>query len=176
MFSSQTIAASSQQGHNNRYEFVCASCRWVAGPWSECSASCGSGFRHRQLSCHQVKANGSVLALLPGACSHRDRPAGRKPCTGHSCPVGPRQAKAQVSYSVCLESPRVIKVGHCHRATGWMFVVLWLNIFPLTQGRSFVSVITFQTSQLEILFCKVFSFCAVWATFVCWRHDLKPEY
>ncbi|XP_077642133.1 ADAMTS-like protein 3, partial [Lonchura striata] len=38
--------------------------RWVAGPWSECSASCGSGFRHRQLSCHQATANGSTLALL----------------------------------------------------------------------------------------------------------------
>lgn len=123
MFSLQTIAASYQQGCNNGYKCVCTCCRWVAGPWSECSASCGRGFRHRQLSCHQAKANGSELALLPGACTHRDRPVGRKPCTGHSCPGGPAQAKTQVSYCLCLASLLLESgaVSSCH----------WLDICPL---------------------------------------------
>ncbi|NXB92812.1 ATL3 protein, partial [Vidua chalybeata] len=84
--------------------------RWVAGPWSECSASCGSGFRHRQLSCHQATANGSALALLPGACTPRDRPAARKPCPGHPCPLGPAQATTQCS-GRCVGNP----AGSQHR-------------------------------------------------------------
>ncbi|NXV04777.1 ATL3 protein, partial [Cettia cetti] len=84
--------------------------RWVAGPWSECSASCGSGFRHRQLWCHQAQGNGSALALLPGACRHRERPVARKPCTGHSCPGGTARAQTQCS-GRCGGSP----AGSQHR-------------------------------------------------------------
>ncbi|XP_026712235.1 ADAMTS-like protein 3 isoform X1 [Athene cunicularia] len=84
--------------------------RWATSPWSECSASCGNGFHYRQVTCQQVKANGSVLTLLPAACTHRDRPVGRKPCMGHSCTVGTIQTKGQCS-GRCVGRP----VGLQHR-------------------------------------------------------------
>ncbi|XP_013812745.2 ADAMTS-like protein 3 [Apteryx mantelli] len=71
--------------------------RWVTSPWSECSASCGSGFHFRQVTCQQTKASGSVLTLLPDACIHRDRPLGRKPCMIYSCTERTIQTKGQCS-------------------------------------------------------------------------------
>lgn len=84
-------------------------CRWVPGRWSECSATCGSGFRYRQISCQQVKANGSVETVLADACMHQDRPVGRKPCTGYSCTAGTTQTKEQVGYRVCMEAPHIVE-------------------------------------------------------------------
>uniref|UniRef100_A0A8C3M1R4 ADAMTS like 3 n=1 Tax=Chrysolophus pictus TaxID=9089 RepID=A0A8C3M1R4_CHRPC len=78
--------------------------RWVTSRWSECSATCGSGFRYRQITCQQVKANGSVVTVLAGACVHQDRPVGRKPCTGYSCTAGTTQTKEQCSGS-CVGRP-----------------------------------------------------------------------
>uniref|UniRef100_A0A8C8SUX3 ADAMTS like 3 n=1 Tax=Pelusios castaneus TaxID=367368 RepID=A0A8C8SUX3_9SAUR len=59
--------------------------RWVTSPWSECSASCGKGFRQRQVTCQQTKANGTTLTLSPEACVHKDSPLGKKTCAVHSC-------------------------------------------------------------------------------------------
>ncbi|XP_010127611.1 PREDICTED: ADAMTS-like protein 3, partial [Chlamydotis macqueenii] len=84
--------------------------RWVTSPWSECSASCGNGFHYRQVTCQQLKANGSMLTLLPAACVHRDRPAGRKSCLGNLCTVGTILTKGQCS-GRCAGRP----VGLQHR-------------------------------------------------------------
>ncbi|XP_054858272.1 ADAMTS-like protein 3 [Eublepharis macularius] len=59
--------------------------RWATTAWSDCSASCGRGFRQRQRVCKQVKANGVAITVPPGACADRERPLERKPCVGHSC-------------------------------------------------------------------------------------------
>uniref|UniRef100_A0A8C2UB35 ADAMTS like 3 n=1 Tax=Coturnix japonica TaxID=93934 RepID=A0A8C2UB35_COTJA len=78
--------------------------RWVTSGWSECSATCSSGFRYRQITCQQVKANGSVVTVLAGACVHQDRPVGRKPCMGYSCTAGTTLTKEQCSGS-CVGRP-----------------------------------------------------------------------
>ncbi|XP_077173364.1 ADAMTS-like protein 3 [Paroedura picta] len=59
--------------------------RWATSAWSECSASCGHGFRQRQRICKRVKANGLVATVPPTACAYQERPMERKPCVGHSC-------------------------------------------------------------------------------------------
>ncbi|XP_070320800.1 ADAMTS-like protein 3 isoform X3 [Odocoileus virginianus] len=38
--------------------------RWLTGTWSECSVSCGEGFRSWQVTCKHTRANGMVQALL----------------------------------------------------------------------------------------------------------------
>ncbi|XP_072167329.1 A disintegrin and metalloproteinase with thrombospondin motifs 7-like [Diadema setosum] len=49
---------------------------WVAGDWSECSASCGEGFSTRQVIC--VGSNGSV-------CSEAEQPGERQLCFHVEC-------------------------------------------------------------------------------------------
>uniref|UniRef100_G3SN47 ADAMTS like 3 n=1 Tax=Loxodonta africana TaxID=9785 RepID=G3SN47_LOXAF len=59
--------------------------RWLTSAWSECSVSCGEGFRSRQVTCKRTKANGTVQVVSPRACATKDRPLGRKPCSSHLC-------------------------------------------------------------------------------------------
>ena len=62
--------------------------RWFTGTWSECSVSCGEGFRSRQVTCKRTRANGTVQVMPPRACAPRERPLGRRPCSSHPCVQG----------------------------------------------------------------------------------------
>ncbi|KAM4747336.1 ADAMTS-like protein 3 [Rhinophrynus dorsalis] len=59
--------------------------RWMTGAWSACTASCGSGFHQRQVTCQQTKSDGSVEVLPLNVCRHTDRPATQKPCSADDC-------------------------------------------------------------------------------------------
>lgn len=61
--------------------------RWFTGTWSECSVSCGEGFRSRQVACKRTRANGTVQVMRPRACAPRERPLGST-CSSHPCVQG----------------------------------------------------------------------------------------
>ncbi|KAM7406639.1 hypothetical protein PAMP_001006 [Pampus punctatissimus] len=46
--------------------------RWVVSEWSKCSASCGSGWKQRQVSCQQLDARGAVRTVTATACGCKD--------------------------------------------------------------------------------------------------------
>nr|DBA28593.1 TPA: hypothetical protein GDO54_008922 [Pyxicephalus adspersus] len=56
---------------------------WVALDWSECSPSCGPGYRHRVVLC---KAGDSENTLAPSQCPAKDKPATSLRCTLQRCP------------------------------------------------------------------------------------------
>uniref|UniRef100_W5N5E8 ADAMTS like 3 n=1 Tax=Lepisosteus oculatus TaxID=7918 RepID=W5N5E8_LEPOC len=58
---------------------------WVATVWSKCSASCGRGSRHRQVSCQQVMAHGNVRILPASACVREERLTDSEECLADSC-------------------------------------------------------------------------------------------
>ncbi|XP_070823725.1 ADAMTS-like protein 3 isoform X4 [Chaetodon trifascialis] len=60
--------------------------RWLVSEWSKCSASCGSGWKQRQVSCQQLDARGAVRILTAAACEGMNWPTHREPCTANNCP------------------------------------------------------------------------------------------
>ncbi|VDN50351.1 unnamed protein product, partial [Dracunculus medinensis] len=59
--------------------------QWEKGDWSQCSVTCGKGFRVRLVECRQE--NERVDDMI---CSKTDRPDDHQPCfTGIKCPANP---------------------------------------------------------------------------------------
>ncbi|MFH4978316.1 hypothetical protein AB6A40_005025 [Gnathostoma spinigerum] len=56
--------------------------RWSVGPWSECSAPCGSGFRRRRVRCLDRDGNRVARSLCD---QNPDRPRRREPCFLRNC-------------------------------------------------------------------------------------------
>ncbi|XP_044205848.1 ADAMTS-like protein 3 isoform X1 [Thunnus albacares] len=61
--------------------------RWVISEWSKCSASCGGGWKQRQVSCQQLDSRGAVRTVTAAACERMSRPADREQCTANNCPT-----------------------------------------------------------------------------------------
>ncbi|XP_075064006.1 ADAMTS-like protein 3 [Mixophyes fleayi] len=59
--------------------------RWAKGSWSECPASCGTGFQQRQVTCQQIMTDGSIKVLPLNSCGFTERPAAQKPCSVELC-------------------------------------------------------------------------------------------
>ncbi|XP_039986255.1 ADAMTS-like protein 1 [Xiphias gladius] len=61
--------------------------RWLVSEWSKCSASCGSGWKQRQVSCQQLDARGAVRTLSTAACERMSRPTDTEQCITNNCPT-----------------------------------------------------------------------------------------
>uniref|UniRef100_A0A4W6CXC3 ADAMTS-like 3 n=1 Tax=Lates calcarifer TaxID=8187 RepID=A0A4W6CXC3_LATCA len=61
--------------------------RWLVSEWSKCSASCGSGWKKRQVSCQQLDASGAVRTLSAAACERMSWPTNTEQCTASNCPI-----------------------------------------------------------------------------------------
>ncbi|XP_031702131.1 ADAMTS-like protein 1 isoform X1 [Anarrhichthys ocellatus] len=61
--------------------------RWLVSEWSKCSASCGGGWKRRQVSCQQLDARGAVRTLTAAACERTSRPTDSEQCTANNCPT-----------------------------------------------------------------------------------------
>ena len=58
---------------------------FAAGPWSECSAPCGHGYRYRSVECKlYIKFSVKLVQLPDSECSDQ-RPNDREPCTRRPC-------------------------------------------------------------------------------------------
>ncbi|XP_026858903.2 ADAMTS-like protein 4 [Electrophorus electricus] len=57
---------------------------WEAGPWSECSVSCGRGMQQRQLQCRRSFGNRSTM-VHPQQCAALSRPNTTQPCQLRIC-------------------------------------------------------------------------------------------
>ncbi|XP_042845136.1 A disintegrin and metalloproteinase with thrombospondin motifs 17 [Panthera tigris] len=58
--------------------------RWVAGPWSPCSATCEKGIQHREVTCVYQLQNGTHVTTRPLYCPG-PRPAPVQSCEGQDC-------------------------------------------------------------------------------------------
>ncbi|XP_070686822.1 ADAMTS-like protein 3 [Pempheris klunzingeri] len=61
--------------------------RWVVSEWSKCSASCGSGWKQRQVSCQLLESRGAMRTLTAAACERMSRPADTEQCSANNCPT-----------------------------------------------------------------------------------------
>ncbi|KAM6170913.1 papilin [Erethizon dorsatum] len=73
---------------------------WSAGPWGECSVTCGAGIQRRSVSCR-----GDEGSLLPAsACSLEDRPPLMETCVQAACPLLRDQAWHVSAWGLCSKS------------------------------------------------------------------------
>lgn len=105
-----------QQAHDlSGRPFVCSlSClslgRWVAGPWSPCSATCEKGIQHREVTCVYQLQNGTHVATRPLYCPV-PRPSPVQSCEGQDClsiweASEWSQVRAWAALGPCLQGPQ----------------------------------------------------------------------
>mmetsp|Transcript_90021 Transcript_90021/g.178989 ORF Transcript_90021/g.178989 Transcript_90021/m.178989 type:complete len:931 (+) Transcript_90021:86-2878(+) len=114
--------------------FSIAGCRWVVGPWGDCSNRCGPGEQHRRVNCSSGKTSD---------CSElRVKPSGVQPCNGtRACSSSsvkvPAVAGAQSAACPCEGSdPTPARGGMLNALVGWLlsFAILYEIPLPGTCG------------------------------------------
>ncbi|XP_060076727.1 thrombospondin type-1 domain-containing protein 4-like [Ylistrum balloti] len=73
-----------QQCQNSRGSGHCGN-DWFAGPWSQCSTSCGEGVRARHVLCLAVDKNQNSRAVPLDRCDNNTKPASQELCQKSSC-------------------------------------------------------------------------------------------
>ena len=112
-----------QQAHDlSGRPFVCSlSClslgRWVAGPWSPCSATCEKGIQHREVTCVYQLQNGTHVATRPLYCPV-PRPSPVQSCEGQDClsiweASEWSQVGAWAALGPCLQGPQMAPFPPC---------------------------------------------------------------
>lgn len=73
--------------------------KWYTGPWSQCSADCGTGTQRRDVIC--VSKLGSEFNVTEASeCAPREKPPSLQPCTGTACDA----RWFSTSWSACSKS------------------------------------------------------------------------
>uniref|UniRef100_A0A452GKF0 PLAC domain-containing protein n=1 Tax=Gopherus agassizii TaxID=38772 RepID=A0A452GKF0_9SAUR len=73
--------------------------KWYTGPWSECSADCGTGTQRRDVIC--VSKLGSEFNVTEASeCAPLEKPPSLQPCTGSACDA----RWFSTSWSACSKS------------------------------------------------------------------------
>uniref|UniRef100_A0A8C0GNL4 ADAMTS like 4 n=1 Tax=Chelonoidis abingdonii TaxID=106734 RepID=A0A8C0GNL4_CHEAB len=73
--------------------------KWYTGPWSECSADCGTGIQRRDVIC--VSKLGSEFNVTEASeCAPLEKPPSLQPCTGSACDA----RWFSTSWSACSKS------------------------------------------------------------------------
>ncbi|XP_076012058.1 thrombospondin type-1 domain-containing protein 4 [Genypterus blacodes] len=57
---------------------------WFTGPWSQCSAECGTGSQQRAVVC-LIKSDEGVAAMPPYECSSLEKPLSQQTCHPKAC-------------------------------------------------------------------------------------------
>uniref|UniRef100_F6XPL8 A disintegrin and metalloproteinase with thrombospondin motifs 18 n=1 Tax=Ornithorhynchus anatinus TaxID=9258 RepID=F6XPL8_ORNAN len=71
---------------------------WSAGPWSQCSKTCGRGSRRREVYCKSYK---KADVLPEGLCAGVSRPDGHEGCVLSRCPKNERLQWVLSAWSQC---------------------------------------------------------------------------
>lgn len=83
---------------------------WRIGPWSACSASCGTGWQRRQVLCHDEKGPSEN-------CAEDQKPDSRQSCDAGACPQWNKSKWSQCSTS-CGEMGMQKRTVKCQSSDG----------------------------------------------------------
>ncbi|XP_060923660.1 ADAMTS-like protein 1 [Limanda limanda] len=107
--------------------------RWLVSEWSKCSASCGSGWKQRQITCQQQDAGGAVRSLSAAACERMTRPTDTETCTANNCPTWVTSPWGKCS-GRCLGPTTTVQKRSviCQHANGSLFTECDLRDRPVS--------------------------------------------
>ncbi|XP_056022833.1 ADAMTS-like protein 3 isoform X3 [Ostrea edulis] len=71
---------------NRKCNNVDCNSEWMAGAWSQCSVTCGSGYQWRDVYCAKKNAEGQYINITSSLCDLRKQPIDIQKCNQSVCP------------------------------------------------------------------------------------------